>query len=123
MLPQELVDKRIYIPAVSGREFAQTVIAPHAEHVDRANNFPTDANLWQAMGEFGLLGEVPGPSTDRRHTSLGCMPSAARVVPVKLPHAPCTTEGRTLQAWLGTRGTRWHPQGVRSNARPGDRSL
>lgn len=39
------------------REFAQTVVAPHAEHVDKSNNFPTDVDLWREMGEFGLLGE------------------------------------------------------------------
>ncbi|KAG2482300.1 hypothetical protein HYH03_018764 [Edaphochlamys debaryana] len=38
------------------REFAQQVIAPHAEAIDRENNFPTSVNLWKAMGEFGLLG-------------------------------------------------------------------
>lgn len=37
-------------------EFAQTTIAPHAEHVDRSNNFPTDVNLWHELGNFGLLG-------------------------------------------------------------------
>lgn len=39
------------------RDFAQTVIAPHAEEVDRTNNFPTTVDLWQEMGSFGLLGE------------------------------------------------------------------
>eukprot|EP00882_Tetradesmus_deserticola_P007774 GHRQ01008184.1.p1 GENE.GHRQ01008184.1~~GHRQ01008184.1.p1 ORF type:complete len:163 (+),score=18.37 GHRQ01008184.1:204-692(+) len=37
-------------------EFAQTVVAPHAEHVDKSNNFPTDVDLWKEMGQFGLLG-------------------------------------------------------------------
>jgi isovaleryl-CoA dehydrogenase len=39
------------------REFAQTVVAPHAEHVDRGNSFPTEVDLWRQMGEFGLLGK------------------------------------------------------------------
>jgi isovaleryl-CoA dehydrogenase len=39
------------------REFAHTVVAPHAEHVDRSNNFPTEVDLWKEMGEFGLLGK------------------------------------------------------------------
>eukprot|EP00877_Chromochloris_zofingiensis_P004391 jgi/Chrzof1/13953/Cz08g19070.t1 len=37
-------------------EFAKTVVAPQAEHVDKSNNFPTQVDLWQQMGEFGLLG-------------------------------------------------------------------
>ena len=40
------------------REFASSVVAPHAESIDRNNSFPTDVNLWTAMGEFGLLGEL-----------------------------------------------------------------
>lgn len=39
------------------REFAQGVVAPHAEEIDRSNNFPTSVNLWKEMGGFGLLGE------------------------------------------------------------------
>eukprot|EP00775_Hariotina_reticulata_P003583 gene3583-3849_t len=38
------------------KQFAQAVIAPHAEHVDRSNDFPMNVNLWREMGEFGLLG-------------------------------------------------------------------
>lgn len=37
-------------------QFAQSVIAPHAEEVDKTNNFPTSVNLWKEMGDFGLLG-------------------------------------------------------------------
>jgi hypothetical protein len=40
-------------------EFARKVIAPHAEHVDRNNDFPTSVNLWREMGDFGLLGRGP----------------------------------------------------------------
>jgi isovaleryl-CoA dehydrogenase len=40
------------------KQFAQAVIAPHAEHVDKSNDFPTNVNLWREMGEFGLLGEA-----------------------------------------------------------------
>lgn len=38
------------------QQFAKTVVAPHAEHIDRSNEFPTNVNLWREMGEFGLLG-------------------------------------------------------------------
>jgi isovaleryl-CoA dehydrogenase len=38
-------------------EFAQSVIAPHAEEVDKSNDFPKSVNLWKEMGDFGLLGE------------------------------------------------------------------
>lgn len=37
--------------------FAQSAIAPHAEEVDRSNDFPKSVNLWKEMGDFGLLGE------------------------------------------------------------------
>lgn len=37
-------------------QFAQSVIAPHAEEVDKANDFPKSVNLWKEMGDFGLLG-------------------------------------------------------------------
>ncbi|CAN8255026.1 unnamed protein product [Cochlearia groenlandica] len=37
-------------------KFAQDVIAPHAEHIDRTNSFPKDVNLWKLMGEFNLHG-------------------------------------------------------------------
>lgn len=37
-------------------EFAQSVIAPHAEEVDKGNDFPKSVNLWKEMGDFGLLG-------------------------------------------------------------------
>eukprot|EP00879_Flechtneria_rotunda_P013508 GHRR01014104.1.p1 GENE.GHRR01014104.1~~GHRR01014104.1.p1 ORF type:complete len:198 (+),score=29.96 GHRR01014104.1:101-694(+) len=40
----------------SVEQFARTVIAPHAEHVDRNNSFPSDVDLWHEMGNFGLLG-------------------------------------------------------------------
>ncbi|KAG2427925.1 hypothetical protein HXX76_011912 [Chlamydomonas incerta] len=36
--------------------FAQQAIAPHAEAIDRANDFPTSVNLWKELGSFGLLG-------------------------------------------------------------------
>jgi alkylation response protein AidB-like acyl-CoA dehydrogenase len=42
-------------------QFAQSVIAPHAEDVDRTNDFPKSANLWKDMGEFGLLGTLENP--------------------------------------------------------------
>mmetsp|Transcript_4969 Transcript_4969/g.10700 ORF Transcript_4969/g.10700 Transcript_4969/m.10700 type:complete len:428 (+) Transcript_4969:178-1461(+) len=38
------------------RDFASKIIAPHAEEIDRSNNFPTNVNLWTEMGTFGLLG-------------------------------------------------------------------
>lgn len=37
-------------------QFAQSVIAPYAEEVDKANDFPKSVNLWKEMGDFGLLG-------------------------------------------------------------------
>ena len=44
-------------------QFAQTVVAPHAEEVDKTNNFPTSVNLWKEMGDFGLLGGIARPET------------------------------------------------------------
>ncbi|GIL75372.1 hypothetical protein Vretimale_7955 [Volvox reticuliferus] len=38
------------------QQFAQQVIAPHAEAIDRQNDFPSSVNLWREMGTFGLLG-------------------------------------------------------------------
>lgn len=43
------------------REFAAKMIAPHAEEVDRTNNFPTSVDLWREMGSFGLLGVTAPP--------------------------------------------------------------
>ncbi|KAF8062059.1 isovaleryl-CoA dehydrogenase [Scenedesmus sp. PABB004] len=40
--------------AVAG--FAASVVAPHAEEIDRSNAFPTSVDLWREMGAFGLLG-------------------------------------------------------------------
>lgn len=40
------------------QEFAQQAIAPHAEAIDRENDFPTSVNLWKELGSFGLLGEA-----------------------------------------------------------------
>lgn len=40
----------------SVRDFAKAVVAPHAEEIDRTNNFPTSVNLWKEMGDMGLLG-------------------------------------------------------------------
>lgn len=37
-------------------QFAASVVAPHAEHIDRANSFPMGVDLWREMGAFGLLG-------------------------------------------------------------------
>ncbi|EOA25771.1 hypothetical protein CARUB_v10019133mg [Capsella rubella] len=37
-------------------KFAQDVIAPHAERIDKTNSFPKDVNLWKKMGEFNLHG-------------------------------------------------------------------
>lgn len=37
-------------------KFAQDVIAPHAERIDKTNSFPKDVNLWKLMGEFNLHG-------------------------------------------------------------------
>ncbi len=39
------------------QEFAQQAIAPHAEAIDRENDFPKSVNLWTELGSFGLLGE------------------------------------------------------------------
>lgn len=41
-------------------DFAQSVIAPHAEEVDKSNDFPKSVNLWKEMGDFGLLGRPAG---------------------------------------------------------------
>lgn len=38
------------------REFAQRTVAPHAAEIDRLNSFPSSANLWKEIGEFGLHG-------------------------------------------------------------------
>ena len=38
------------------RRFAAEEIAPRAAEIDRTNAFPTDVNLWRAMGDFGLFG-------------------------------------------------------------------
>ncbi|EFJ48945.1 hypothetical protein VOLCADRAFT_59964 [Volvox carteri f. nagariensis] len=38
------------------QQFAQQAVAPHAEAIDRDNNFPSSVNLWREMGTFGLLG-------------------------------------------------------------------
>ena len=40
-------------------KFAQDRIAPQAEEIDRTNNFPME--LWQEMGEMGLLGLTADP--------------------------------------------------------------
>ncbi|GAX83619.1 hypothetical protein CEUSTIGMA_g11043.t1 [Chlamydomonas eustigma] len=40
----------------SVREFAEKVIAPHAEEIDKTNMFPASRDLWVEMGSFGLLG-------------------------------------------------------------------
>ncbi|CAH8267509.1 unnamed protein product [Arabidopsis lyrata] len=37
-------------------KFAQDIIAPHAERIDKTNSFPKDVNLWKQMGEFNLHG-------------------------------------------------------------------
>lgn len=42
----------------SVRGFAQEVIAPHAAEIDANNSFPTSVNLWKAMGDMGLHGEL-----------------------------------------------------------------
>lgn len=39
------------------KEFAQRTIAPHAESIDKNNDFPKSPNLWREMGDFGLLGK------------------------------------------------------------------
>ncbi|KAL9997649.1 putative 2-methylacyl-CoA dehydrogenase [Helianthus debilis subsp. tardiflorus] len=44
-------------------QFAQEHIAPHAEIIDRTDNFPKDVNLWKLMGDFNLHGlTAPGGS-------------------------------------------------------------
>jgi len=40
------------------RDFALKEVAPHAEEIDKNNNFPKSVNLWRKMGEFGLHGEL-----------------------------------------------------------------
>ena len=52
------------------RDFAQAVVAPHAEEIDRSNNFPSSVDLWRELGSFGLLGEDgEGGGSDRKHAS------------------------------------------------------
>jgi isovaleryl-CoA dehydrogenase len=68
-------------------QFAQSVIAPHAEEVDKANDFPKSANLWKEMGDFGLLGRpawallLPFPplSPPRRQVSINCHMACAGI--------------------------------------------
>ena len=45
------------------REFAAQVIAPRAAEIDRENVFPTDVDLWRAMGDMGLHG-ITVPEAD-----------------------------------------------------------
>ncbi|MFS8011825.1 putative oxidoreductase [Helianthus anomalus] len=37
-------------------QFAQEHIAPHAENIDKTDNFPEEVNLWKLMGDFHLHG-------------------------------------------------------------------
>ena len=39
------------------KSFAAEEIAPRAEQIDKDNLFPAD--LWQKMGDLGLLGNLP----------------------------------------------------------------
>lgn len=41
---------------LSVRKFAAEVVAPHAESIDKNNSFPSEINLWKAMGDMGLHG-------------------------------------------------------------------
>ena len=40
----------------SVRSFADRIVAPKAEEIDRTNAFPKDVDLWKEMGDMGLHG-------------------------------------------------------------------
>lgn len=41
------------------RSWAAQELAPRAADIDRNNSFPTDVNMWTAMGDMGLHGPPP----------------------------------------------------------------
>ncbi len=42
----------------SVQAFAASCVAQHAEEIDKQASFPTKVDLWRAMGDFGLHGEL-----------------------------------------------------------------
>ena len=41
--------------------FCQKELAPHADAIDKANNFPDMRNFWKKLGDMGLLGITASP--------------------------------------------------------------
>ena len=41
--------------------FCQKELAPHAEAIDKANNFPQMREFWRKLGDMGLLGITASP--------------------------------------------------------------
>ena len=40
------------------RDFATSLIAPHAAEIDRSNSMPSQKNLWTELGHMGLHGRL-----------------------------------------------------------------
>lgn len=72
-------------------QFAQAVIGPHAEEVDKANDFPKSVNLWKEMGDFGLLGRpawAPGHVSPLSHHAVQQGARSAKTVACGVQASP-----------------------------------